>query len=97
VRASIEPAIATRQPHTSALLRYAIAVETPDGPGFEERYWSAMHSPVFDAAGELIFVAQNAIDVTDLYRFDTSTRKYYRKQDANAVPDVPQMNRLARV
>ncbi|MGJ9420237.1 PAS domain-containing protein [Massilia sp. CMS3.1] len=93
VRVSIEFAISTRQPHTSALLRYAIPVETPDGPGFEERYWSAVHSPVFDDDGKVIYVSQNAIDVTDLYRFDVATRKYYLKQDANAVPDIAQMNR----
>jgi len=93
VRVSIEQAIATRQPHTSALLRYAIPVETPEGPGFEERYWSAIHSPVFDDSGAVIYVAQNAIDVTDLYRFDHATRKYYLKQDANAVPDVTQVSR----
>ncbi|WP_177207730.1 hybrid sensor histidine kinase/response regulator [Massilia yuzhufengensis] len=93
VRASIELAIGTRQPHTSALLRYAIPRATPDGPVFEARYWSAIHTPVFDAAGQVAYVAQNAIDVTDLYRFDDATRKYYLKQDANAVPDIPHMNR----
>jgi PAS domain S-box-containing protein len=93
VRVSIELAIATRAPHTSALLRYAVPRVTPDGTVFDERYWSAVHSPVFDASGAVAYVAQNAIDVTDLYRFDAATRKYYLKQDANAVPDIPQMNR----
>jgi PAS domain S-box-containing protein len=92
VRASIELAIATRQPHTSALLRYAVPRATPDGIVFDARYWSAVHTPVFDDAGAVAFVAQNAIDVTDLYRFDAASRKYYLKQDANAVPDVPRLN-----
>jgi PAS domain S-box-containing protein len=93
VRRSIELAISTRKPHTSALLRYAVPVQTADGVAFDQRYWSAIHTPVFDAAGDVIFVSQNAIDVTELYRFDGSTGKYYLKQDANAVPDVPQLNR----
>jgi PAS domain S-box-containing protein len=93
VRTSIEIAIATRQPHTSALLRYAVPRDTQAGTVFDARYWSAVHTPVFDDTGAVAFVAQNAIDVTDLYRFDASTQKYYLKQDANAVPDVPQMNR----
>ena len=93
VRVSIELAIATRQPHTSALLRYAVPRDTPEGRVFDERYWSAVHSPVFDAGGAVAYVAQNAIDVTDLYRFDVETRTYYLKQDANAVPDISQMNR----
>jgi PAS domain S-box-containing protein len=92
VGTSIELAIATRRPHTSALLRYAVPIATPDGTVFDQRYWSAIHTPVFDQAGAVIFVSQNAIDVTDLYRFDAATRKYYLRQDANAVPDMPQMN-----
>ena len=93
VRISIEQAFATKQPHTSALLRYAVPRETPEGRVFDERYWSAVHTPVFNAAGDVAFVSQNAIDVTDLYRFDVATRKYYLKQGVNAVPDMPQMNR----
>ncbi|MET0980545.1 MAG: PAS domain-containing protein [Telluria sp.] len=93
VRVSIELAISTRKPHTSALLRYAIPHDSPEGTVFEQRYWSVVHSPVFDGAGEVMYVAQNAIDVTDLYRFDESSKKYYLRQGANAVPDVPQMNR----
>ena len=93
VRHSIEQAIATKQPHTSALLRYGVPIDTAEGTVFEERYWSAVHSPVFDEAGEVIYVIQNAIDVTDLYRFDPATRKYYLKQNANAVADVTQINR----
>ena len=93
VRASIERAIATRVPHTSALLRYAVPRQTLEGTVFDERYWSAIHTPVFDEAGAVSFVTQNAIDVTDLYRFDVSTHKYYLKQDANAVRDLPYLNR----
>ena len=92
VRTSIEMAIATGKPHVSALLRYAVPRQTPDGVVFDPRYWSAVHTPVFNAAGEVMFVSQNAIDVTDLYRFDAATRKYYLKPDANVVPDIAQMN-----
>ena len=93
VRRSIERAIATRAPHTSALLRYAVPRATPDGTVFDERYWSAIHTPVFDAAGAVAYVAQNAIDVTDLYRFDAASARYYLKHDADAVPDIPQIDR----
>lgn len=93
VRNSISFAVSTKKPHTSRLLRYATPVETPDGTVFKERYWSAVHTPVFDDKGEVDFVAQNAIDVTDLYRFDATTQRYYLKQDANAVPDGQQVNR----
>ena len=93
VASSIKFAIATKKPHTSELLRYAIPKTTSEGTVFEERYWSATHTPVFDEAGNVAFVAQNAIDVTELYRFDATNKRYYLKQDVNAVPDRPQLNR----
>ena len=93
VRESIERAIATRSPHTSSLLRYAVPRETLDGTVFDERYWSAIHTPVFDDTGAVAFVMQNAINVTDLYRFEQATQKYCLKQDANAVADISHLNR----
>ena len=93
VHGSIERAIATGRPHTSALLRYALPRAKPGGTVFDERYWSAIHTPVFDAAGAVAFVVQNAIDVTELYRFDAGTKKYYLKQDASAVSDLAHLNR----
>ena len=70
VAASIEQAILTKLPHNIPFLRYAIARETPQGTVFDERYWSAVHTPVMGLDGEVAFVSQNAIDVTELYRFD---------------------------
>jgi PAS domain-containing protein len=74
VRASIERAIATKLPDTTPFLRYAVPQETPNGTVFREIYWSAVHTPVMGADGEVTFVAQNAIDVTDLYNFDKSVQ-----------------------
>lgn len=93
VRTSIELAISTRKPHTSALLRYAVPRDTPDGVVFDERYWSAVHTPVFTENGDVAFVSQNAVDVTDLYRFDKPSNRYFFRQRSNAVPDVREMNR----
>lgn len=75
---------------TSALLRYAIPRQTLEGTVIDKRFWSAVHTPVFNATGKVIFIAQNAIDVTHLYRCDESARKYYLKQGLPAVPDVQQ-------
>jgi PAS domain S-box-containing protein len=88
IRTSIERAIKTRQSHTSALLRYAVPRETPEGTVFDNRYWSAVHTPVTDDRGEVLFVVQNAIDVTALYTFDERSSQYLLKQGLNAVPDV---------
>ncbi len=68
--ASIEQVIATGQVHNIPFVRFAVQRATSEGPIFEERYWSAVHTPVFDASGEIAFISQNAIDVTELYLFN---------------------------
>lgn len=88
VRRSIDLAIRTRKPHTSALLRYAIPHVTPEGTVFEDRYWSAIHSPVFDDHGNVDFVAQNAIDVTELYQGDGLAASQAPAYGLNLVPEI---------
>lgn len=68
---SINTAIATGKPHNTPFIRYAVAKPADQGGGFEERYWSAVHTPVFKD-GVIAFVFQNTIDVTELYNFDPS-------------------------
>lgn len=72
VMTSITRAISTRQPHRTALLRYAVARHGAQGRVFEERCWSTVHTPFFDAAGEITCVAQNAMDITDLCASDAT-------------------------
>lgn len=74
MRASIETAISSGKPHTTALLRYAVPVQTASGKAFEPRYWSTVHTPVCGEDGQVAFVIQNAIDVTALYDADASGR-----------------------
>jgi len=70
VKASIARALAKGEPDTTPFLRYSIPVETAAGIGHEGRFWSTVHTPVMDENGEPFLVFQNAIDVTNLYRFD---------------------------
>ncbi|WP_334187739.1 PAS domain-containing protein [Noviherbaspirillum sp.] len=93
VRRSIDMAIRTCKPHTSALLRYAIPRSTSDGTVFEDRYWSAIHSPVFDDQGNVDFVAQNAIDVTELYRGNGVTASNAPDYGLNLVPEITGIDR----
>ena len=51
-----------------ALLRFDIPRPEAEGGGFEERYWSIVHVPVPDEAGEVALVLQHPIDVTELKR-----------------------------
>lgn len=48
------------------LIEYAIPL--PSGQGFEERFWSATHTPLFNHAGEMTFILQHTVDVTELQR-----------------------------
>lgn len=57
-----------REHVTDHLPIIAYAIPTPDGKGFEERYWSATHTPLFNEAGELISILQHTVDVTELHQ-----------------------------
>jgi PAS domain S-box-containing protein len=70
VKASLLRALAKGEPDTTAFVRYAVEVDTPEGKKYEERYWSTVHTPVLGEDGQPILVFQNPVDVTELYRFD---------------------------
>jgi PAS domain S-box-containing protein len=74
VKESLLRALAKGEPDTTAFVRYAVPVETPQGRKFEEKYWSTVHTPVLDDDGKPLFVVQNPVDVTDLYRFDEQSK-----------------------
>jgi len=73
VKASMLRALAKGQPDTTAFVRYAVEVNTPEGKKFEERYWSTVHTPVLGPDGRPILVFQNPVDVTELYRYDQNS------------------------
>lgn len=67
VRTSLEKARDTRQRDHLALVKFAIAVPSPGGePVFEERYWSATHTPILNDQGEVIYLLQHTSDITEL-------------------------------
>jgi PAS domain S-box-containing protein len=93
LRASLLRAIATGEADTTAFLRYSVPHETPAGKVFEERFWSTDHTPVRGADGAVAFVAQNAIDVTDLYSFDRASRKASLEPGGQSVSRAEAFNR----
>src|SRR5690606_30119496 len=68
LRASLERVLATGAPDEIAFIPYNIP--RGDGPEqlHEERYWSATHTPIRGPNGEVQFVVQHTVDVTDVYR-----------------------------
>jgi len=69
VAASLEKAIATKARDHLAVVKFHIERQRPDGAVFyDERYWSATHTPILDDEGEVIYVLQHTSDITELER-----------------------------
>ena len=66
LRGSFERVLQERVPDHLPLIQYDIPL--PNGQGFEERYWSATHTPLFNHDGQLKFILQHTVDVTELHR-----------------------------
>ncbi|HYC69064.1 HWE histidine kinase domain-containing protein [Brevundimonas sp.] len=69
VQASLERARDTRQRDHVPLVKFPMARQLDDGSKvFEDRYWSATHTPMLDEAGEVAFILQHTTDITELQR-----------------------------
>ncbi|MBU1324148.1 MAG: PAS domain-containing protein [Alphaproteobacteria bacterium] len=69
LRESLERVVATGERDHLPLIHYPIAVIDPDGSSrIEDRWWSATHSPVRNAAGEVVYILQHTQDVTEVER-----------------------------
>ena len=81
VKASLEKVLATGEPDHLALIRFSVPAIDASGQLYHrERYWSAVHTPLKNAAGEVIYVLQHTTDVTELEQL---------RQRADAVRDEP--------
>ncbi len=61
---SLERVLATGEPDEIALIRYDIS---GSGGAMEERYWSATHTPLTDERGNVLYILQHTVDVTELH------------------------------
>ena len=67
LRNSLLTVIATGKPDTLAVQRYPILIRPRHGePHYEERFWSAVNTPIHDESGQLVCIAHSTIDVTEL-------------------------------
>jgi signal transduction histidine kinase len=69
LRRSLELVLERQRADSMAVQKYDIVRPDADGGGFEERYWSPVNSPVFDAGGRLVYVVHRVEDVTDFVRY----------------------------
>jgi PAS domain S-box-containing protein len=80
LRESIVRVIETGEPDTLPAQRYPITIRMPDGSTrYEERFWSAMSTPVFGEDGELLCVSHTTADVTDKVRSERALRESERR------------------
>jgi PAS domain S-box-containing protein len=72
LRTSLERVLRDRVADHLPLIHYDIAL--PDGRGFEERYWSATHTPLPGPDGAVAYILQHTVDVTELHRLRSFAR-----------------------
>jgi two-component sensor histidine kinase len=68
LKASFERVLATGVAESIPLIPYPIERPASRGGGFEMRYWSAAHVPLFGPDGRTAYVMQNTVDITELQR-----------------------------
>lgn len=94
LRDSLERVVATGERDHLALIHYPIAIIDPDGTSrIEDRWWSATHSPVRNAAGEVVYILQHTQDVTEIERL---RRRATGDADRSTVESLLSGNILAR-
>ncbi|AHL76869.1 histidine kinase [Stutzerimonas stutzeri] len=59
---------------TLPVIRYSIAVSPDSGASYEDRYWSATHTPLLDEQGEVTAILQHTVDITELQSLKASLR-----------------------
>ncbi|MBU1347759.1 MAG: PAS domain-containing protein [Alphaproteobacteria bacterium] len=67
LKASFDKVLRTGERDHLALIHYPIASTAADGSTvFEDRFWSATHTPLHDASGRIILILQHTTDITEL-------------------------------
>ncbi len=91
LRASLERVRLLGQPDAMAVQRYPIPLPPELGGGFEERFTSAVNSPVLGPDGRVISIIHRVEDVTEYVRL---RRQGARADDGTAPPDAA-LDRMA--
>lgn len=95
LRGSLERVVQEKIKDHLPLIRYDIP--RPNGQGFEARYWSATHTPLFNAAGELNFILQHTVDVTELQQLRMMRRSSVLDSGPTALIEMDMFRRAQAV
>ncbi|MHA7633549.1 response regulator [Corallococcus sp. M7] len=74
LRDSFSRVLTERTLDTLALIPYRVPRQTDAGVVLEDRYWSATHTPLLDGRGEVAFILQHTMDVTELHQLKQAVR-----------------------
>jgi len=91
LRASFAKVLASGLPDTLPAVRYPIPVILPNGQaGFEERFWTAVSTPLFGPDGAIVCISHSNTDVTEQVRSEAALRESERRYRAltNATAEV---------
>ena len=91
LRNSLARVIATGEPDNMPMQRYPIRVVLPNGEvGFEERFWSAVNTPIFGEDGKLLCISHTTTDITNQVRSETAKRESEERFRlmVNVVPQI---------
>ena len=86
LRASFERVLKEGRRDHLALIRYALP--KPDADGrlvFEERFWSATHTPIHDADGRIAYILQHTTDITELEQLRRRVAGADRKRTLDSI------------
>ncbi len=93
LRGSLERVLATKAPDVLALIPYRVPMHTEGGVVVAERFWSATHTPVLDAHGEVAYILQHTVDVTELQQLKQAAEAH---RDSTAARDAMEAGVLSR-
>ncbi|GHG77445.1 response regulator [Comamonas sp. JC664] len=92
LRESFLRVLTQRSPDILALIPYRVPRRTDSGIVTEHRYWSATHIPLLDAQGNVAYILQHTVDVTELHRLQEAIRAATGTREATG--DAPQPAQL---
>ena len=96
LRASLARVRETGKVDSMPVQRYPLRMQLANGEvEYEERFWSALNTPIFDDAGNIICIAHTTTDITDQVRSNAELReseKRYRALSSASADVVYRMN-----
>ncbi|RNI25825.1 PAS domain-containing protein [Rufibacter latericius] len=82
LQASFQQVLETKKPHQITTQHYDVPKPLELGGGFEEKYWSAINTPVLNEEGEVLFIINKIIDVTASVKSQAGVKSLLRERNA---------------